>query len=144
MATVGTLYTLAAWVKPGGGAWQHEILRSDGAKWVDGVRNDAATLHIDVSSSAFRLLSPGSGTDYFDDLVWLPFEIYADWAADWAARTRTFPPLRYLEISGDLLGGYRIDRATVTARVTHVGEASFGDSARVQLEVTGIARTEDV
>lgn len=147
IAAIGTLYTVAAWVKPGGGAWQHEIISSDGTKWIDGVESAGGTYHIDVNSSNFRILAPGSGTDYFDDVVWLPFEIDADWAADWAARTRKFPPLPFLEVSGDALGGFRIDRAEIGCRMSHLGRARFGTaqaSARVQLDISGEARTEDV
>ena len=147
VATIGTIYTIAAWVKPGGGAWQHEIIRSDGTKWIDGVASPGGTYHIQVTGSAFELIEPGSGTDYFDDVVWLPFQIDADWAADWAARTRKFPPLPDLEVSGDLLGGFRIDKAEVGCRMSHLGRARFGTaqaSARVQLDIAGEARTEDV
>lgn len=147
IATVGTIYTVASWVKVGAGSWQHEVLRSDGAKWVDGVRNDSATLNISVASSVFKILEPGSGNVYFDDLVWLPFSVPDGWPADWPT-SRAFANLPDLEVSGDLLGGYRIAKAVVGCRVQGTGQVghdgTLQDSATVSLDIRGSARVEDV
>lgn len=142
VATVGAKYTIAAWVKPDGGAWQHEILRSDGAQWVDMTRDDNATLNIDVDSSTFRLLFPASGTDYFDELVHLPFEIWTPWGAEWPSDEK-FP--KKLSLTGDLLSGERIDGCAAGARLTSEGYyLSFdGLGAVVQLDIRGPERTED-
>lgn len=144
IATVGSLYTVAAWAKDGAGDWEHHILRSDGAKWVDGVRNDGATLDIEVNASVLELVDHASNTRYFDDVVWLPFEIWDDWGADWPLAA-DFSDLPGLEITGDLLGGYRIDGARARARIMHAGYVGQfgGQGARVSLDITGPERVVD-
>lgn len=142
VCTVGALYTVSAWVKVGAGAWQHQILRSDGAKWVNAARNDAATLSIAVATNVFELQDDGAATTYFDELVWLPFEIYADWGADWP-QAEVFSDLPDLDITGDLLGGYRVNDATARARVSVSGVAFGTRGATVQIDITGPEREVD-
>lgn len=136
-------HTVAAWTKDGSGDWEHHILRSDGAKWVDGVRNDGATLLFEVSANVWTLLDDGSNIRYFDDLVWLPFAIYDDWGAGWI-QTEAFSPLPDLKVWGDLFGDWQFS-ARVRARLQHMGQAVFGgtatNSAKVMLTVTGGARS---
>lgn len=138
-----TKWTVAAWTKDGGGAWAHHILRSDGAKWVDGVRNDSASLLIDVPTTAFQLLDHATNTRYFDDLVWLPFEIHDDWGAEWPL-TETFANLPQLKVWGDLFPGYEFT-ARATCRIQHSGQAHIagttGHSARVVIGLTGGTRS---
>lgn len=144
VVTVGSLYTVAAWTKVGSGDWEHQILRSDGAQWVDGVRSDMATLVIDVATSVFTLLDDGASTSYFDDLVWLPFEIADSWGPDWPL-TEAFSDLPKLNVTGDMLSGYRVNAARARARIVHEGYAgSFsGQSAVVQLDIVGPEREVD-
>jgi hypothetical protein len=144
VVAVGSRYTVAAWTKVGAGDWEHHILRSDGAKWVDGVRNDSATLQIAIDTGIFELLDDGAATVYFDELVYLPFRIADGWGADWPL-TVEFGDLPGLDVTGDMLSGYRIPAAKVRARLSHEGYvASFsGLGAVVQLDITGPER-EDI
>lgn len=130
-----TKYTLAAWTKDGAGAWQHQILRSDGAKWVDGTRNDAATLIHSVAANVWTLEDHASNTRYFDELVWLPFEIADSWGADWP-QAEVFSDLPDLQVWGDLFGAHEFT-ARARARVRHLGQASYGDSASVAIQIVG-------
>lgn len=141
VCTVGSKYTVAAWTKDGAGDWEHHILRSDGAKWVDATRNDSATLLIEIDTGVLELLDDGSNTRLYDEIVWLPFEIADDWGADWP-QAEVFSDLPGLDITGDLLGGYRINDARVRARVRHQGySASLGSkSAKVDLDIIGTER----
>lgn len=66
-----TLHTAIYW-RFNGATWDHYIARDDGAKWVNGVRNDAAAV--------FHTVTPSAGTlflakDKHDDLVILPGRI---------------------------------------------------------------------
>ena len=88
-------FTVAFWVSDGVALASHYIVRRDGAKWVDGVRNDAAsTPFLSTASSAVQLLKSGS-IAYFDDLLVLPYLIPDAWApqlyAAHDARALTLP-----------------------------------------------------
>jgi hypothetical protein len=89
-------------------AWHHYIVRGDGAKWVDGVRNDAAsTPFLSIDSSGRTLLGDtgaGAGQD-FDDLVSLPFTISADMAEAFGVMTAAFSDLPDLTMTGDIIRG---------------------------------------
>ena len=131
-------YTVAAWTNINGAGWNHHILRSDGAKWVNAVRNDVATLKIDVVANVFTLLDDGS-IMYFDDVVWLPFEIDDDWGADWP-QLEAFSNLPDLEVWGDLFGEHQFT-ARCRSNIQHTGrrvkDGTTEDAAIVQLQITG-------
>lgn len=97
-------YTLMVW-KWSGSVWNHYILRKDGAKWVDGVRNDgASTPFFAVVSGNARLGDTGSGSDqFFDGFVTLPFLISAGMATAFGTATTAFSALPKLTMTGDIV-----------------------------------------
>lgn len=138
-----TAYTVAGWCKDGAGDWTHYILRSDGAKWVDAVRNDSATLPFSVPASVWILDQDASNTRYFDDLVWLPFLIWDDWGADWP-QSEVFASLPDLKVWGDLIGPHEYT-ARARVRVANAGQAhvegTTQDSAFATVTITGGRRS---
>lgn len=85
--------------------WKHYMFRSDAAIWVNGVRNDSATfpLIIDTTGGTLQLRAPDPlpAAVNLDDLVTFPFKVLDSWPAIFAARTSAFPPLPYLDLTGD-------------------------------------------
>lgn len=136
-------WTIAGWTKEGGGAWIHYIERSDGAKWQNGTRNDSATIPWTVATSTWTLYDDAANDRYFDDLVWLPFEIDDSWGAEWP-QLETFSNLPKVKIWGALFGDDEFE-ARVSARIQHLGMAGIGGSdvpsAKVVMAVTGGRRT---
>lgn len=116
--------------------WHHYIVRSDGAKWKDGVRDDS----IDTSSWLFTsspgyinlLNTDGSPQDY-DEMVIYPFLILAEWVPAFAAGTaRAFLP--YVSLQGDLIRELPTDATRSTwGTVTDIvfKTATLGDDTRV-------------
>lgn len=96
-------YTVMVW-RYESPSWRHYIVRSDGAKWLDGVRNDAvSTTWLSESSGDITLANvSGSFVDY-DDLVVLPYKIIDAWAAVFGTATQAFSPLPFLNATGDLV-----------------------------------------
>jgi hypothetical protein len=105
--TFGTGYTgdttLMVWTYTGA-AWVHYIVRSDGAKWVDGVRNDAAsTPFLTISGAGVVTLGDAASvaTQYFDDLVVLGFKVTTTMATTWGVSAQAFSELPNLAVNGD-------------------------------------------
>lgn len=88
-----------------GVAWTHYIVRSDGAKWVDGARNDAAsTTWLSVSGAGtVTIANTTGGAVQYDDLIVFPFKVLDTWPAIIFARTTAYPPLPYLDLDGDFI-----------------------------------------
>lgn len=87
-------------------AWHHYIVKSDGKKWVDGVRNDAAsTPFIAISAGGIVTLGDAaSGVDQqFDDLVVLNFLITTGMAVAFGTATLAFSDLPKLHLGGDVV-----------------------------------------
>lgn len=68
--------------------WVHYVIRSDGAKWQAGVRNDSLDVssYLDTSGGDFTLKAVG-GDFAFDDVVVLPYLVPEDWPAQLAPDT---------------------------------------------------------
>lgn len=86
-----------------GTTWTHYVVRSDGAKWVDRVRNDAASttwLTVGMDGKVTIANVTGAAVNY-DDLTILPFDVLASWipALGWIA----FCPLPYLDLDGSFI-----------------------------------------
>lgn len=86
------------------GTWHHYIVNNSSEKWVDGVRNDAAsTPFITMVSGNIRIGDTGSGaTQYFEDLVVIPEKINASWAVDLGVMTAAFSDLPLVRVGGNL------------------------------------------
>lgn len=115
---IGSVWTVGVW-RHNGTSWEHWIIRSDGAKWQAGVRNDAlATSSFIAVTSTTLTISNASGTQYhFDELTVLPYLIPDAWAAPWASSQVAFSPLPNLSATGDLVPNYA---ATMRGTVTDV------------------------
>lgn len=100
-ADAGSPVSYAVW-RFESAAWHHYVIRSDGAKWVDGVRNDAAaTTWAIVSLVSLGLANIAGGNEDYDDLTSWPFLIPTTWPAILAAATSAYCPQPYLDLSGD-------------------------------------------
>lgn len=96
-----TAATAAVWYYDS--TWKHLLLRTDGAKWFNGVRNDAgASPFLVLTPSTGQLTLGEDGVDGdFDDLVLLPWLVPDDWPAQMYAFNTAFPDLPFLKASGD-------------------------------------------
>lgn len=111
----GAGWTIMVWYYTGG-AWHHYIVRSDAAKWVDGVRNDGASTPFMANTSTTTTLGyAGSGSNQdFDDLVVLPYVLHANFAEYYGVATAAFSDLPRLNLGGDILS----DPTTVEVQLT--------------------------
>lgn len=94
-------WTVSLWRNAG--SWSHYVVNSAGQKWVDGVRNDAATTTFLSVSSGDVTLSNSAGTVTFDDLVVVPYLMPTDWPAQLAAAAAAFGPLPAHLLTGDFV-----------------------------------------
>lgn len=94
-------WTVSLWRNAG--SWTHYVVNSAGQKWVDGVRNDAATTTFLSVSSGDVTLSNSAGTVTFDDLVVVPYLMPTDWPAQLAAAAAAFGPLPAHLLTGDFV-----------------------------------------
>lgn len=81
----------------------HYIVNNSSQKWVDGVRNDAAsTPFITMSSGNLRIGDTGAGAaQYFDDIVVIPEKINASWAEDLGVMSNAFSALPLIRVNGN-------------------------------------------
>lgn len=97
-------WAVCVWYSADGVTWTHYVVRSDGAKWVDAVRNDAAsTTWLSVSSGTVSLNNTNFFSYLFDDLIVFPFLILNAWPAQIFARTTAYPPTPYVDLTGDMV-----------------------------------------
>jgi hypothetical protein len=106
------------------GAWRHYLERTDGAKWVSGVRDDAAdTTWLGLTRPGDSVvLSAWAGAEEFSDLWMLPALMPGEWAAELAAGAESsdLPELRvegeYVRSGGPLMAvGAVTDSALLSA-----------------------------
>lgn len=107
---LGPLWTVIVYRRPVA-TWIHYAIRSDGAVFVDGVRDDAADVTwLQVTDGAVGITG---APDDFDDLVILHFEVCDRFIADshtWQeAESRPFSALPILEVDGDVIDGRRLE-----------------------------------
>ncbi len=97
--TATSAWTVMLWhTLDGGTTWSRWVIRSDGAKWLDGVVSVAATTFMGVASGVLTLGSASAGG--FDDVVCLPFLVPTDWPAQDYAFGYAFGPLPRLTVDG--------------------------------------------
>lgn len=116
--TVGTAsrWTIVVWYYRNT-IWTHLVIRSDGAKWVDSVRNDgASTAWIGISAGVLTVTADDSFNTYVDDLLYLPALVPTDWPAQMYARATAIPSMPYIGVDGDMVRG--------TAELTVLGQVS--------------------
>ena len=79
-AGLGTSWTVAVWRDTNGaGMHTHYVVRSDGAKWVGGVRADATATPFLAVGGGNLTLTDTVGLSDFDELVALPYAVPDDW-----------------------------------------------------------------
>lgn len=86
-------------------AFTHYVIRSDGAKWVNGTRNDAAsTPFLTLQSTGFTFVGSGTEKRFWDDVVAFPFLMPTSWPAQlWSAPIDAYPNTPYLTVYGDMV-----------------------------------------
>lgn len=96
-------WSVCVWRSTDGGAtWTNYVVRSDGAKWVAGVRDDAASttwLSVDANGVVTIANTTVAAVQY-DDLAVLPYLVLTTWPAVLAAATQAWTPLPYLDAGG--------------------------------------------
>ena len=106
-----------------GTVWENYAVRSDGAKWLNGVRNDAlSTTWLSVANGVLTLT--GSPTSY-DELIVLPYLAVEAQIQAFHTRAAPFSSLPRLILSGNMLGN---DTVLVEGDVTDVKYVPFRDS----------------
>lgn len=117
-------WTVALWDSTDGGAtWVRYVVRSDGAKWVAGARNDAAvTTFMGVASGVLTLGINGAAHG-FDDVVCLPFLAPTDWPAQDAAFGYPFGGSYPRSLTAD---GLLIEQNTRTEVIAKLTGAKLG------------------
>jgi hypothetical protein len=123
--------------------WSHRVIRSDGAKWLDGVRNDALVHdEVYVSSSATVLFS--SSPRYFAQLVVLPFKASDSFIASLRPGSSKFSSLPRLDVGGDINGGENIEMMGTNAGQSYVQRAGWTNNKReVQVELEEVVPRQE-
>lgn len=99
---LGAAWTVCLWYWSGS-VWNHYVINSSAQKWLNGVRNDAASTTFFSVSATGDLTFAASG--FFDDVVALPAVLPTTWAPLLYATGRAFPALPKLEAYGDVFPG---------------------------------------
>lgn len=116
-------------------SWAHTFVRSDGAKWIDGVRNDgASTTWLSVTSGVVTIENTGFASFLCDDLVILPFKVLDAWPPLIYARAAAYPPAPYVDLTGDWVTEQSARRALGMAAATMIKTASTGSRVRLDVE----------
>lgn len=138
---LGSVWTVAVWVSVAAGPWGHFVVRSDGAKWVNGVRNDGAATAFLVVSGSVTLSGHTTDTVDYDDLVVLPYAVPDAWPETWGVATSAFSALPALTLGGDVVPeGTRTVMGSV--EVSDVGQMTLGGSWRDNARVIAVTFSE--
>lgn len=143
---LGATYSLGYW-RYNGTVWEHWGMRSDGARFYLGARNDSAAMNgLDttvIAAGSYRFIVGASAVRNIDDAWCVPYIVPASWLASIAVNPTVAHPFGpWLSISGDIVSGSTLDApATVGTQVTGVkfGQGSVGseyESAMQSLAVT--------
>ena len=115
---LGSEWTVAVWRGPSVGL-AHVVVRSDGAKWEDGVRNDAlVTTWLSVSSGSLSIANSTGANVYYDELIAVPYKMLDTWPPLVFARgdgNVAWSSLPALQADGDLID--------TTSELSVIGEA---------------------
>ena len=100
-AALGSFWTVLVW-RYESAAWHHYTVNSAGQKWVDGVRNDAATTTwLSVTSGTATIANTSGAAVEYDELVLLPFVTPTSWPEVWGVSAVAFSDLARLNVTGD-------------------------------------------
>lgn len=140
-------WTVEVWRSTDSGAtWTNYIVRGTGAtqsaKWVDGVRNDAATTTwMSMSSGGALTIANVSGSAVqYDDLTVLPYWVLDTWPPQLGVSTTAWPPLPYLDIRGTAITEQPARRVFGEVDETVLRTAGAAGSSRVKLSIDLKAR----
>lgn len=119
--------------------FHHYMVRSDGAKWKDGVRNDGTGTAWLTVSGANVTLTAGGFVDpvLYSDLVCLPFKVLDGWPTVFGTSTAAFGPRPYTDLTGKMVPEQTSRRSLCTVAENLV-ESSGGTMSR--LDVAFVAR----
>lgn len=120
-------WTVVYWTYEGG-AWKHYVVRSDGAKWLNGATTAALTYAEVITASGstqLRLQSTSGAAVQYDDVLVVPYHWHSTWPALAYAAMRATSPNPWLEVMGDLMP----TSARVTCRGTVEGDESTNRGA---------------
>ena len=124
-ASLGSTWTVGLWRYSSG--WSHYLVRSDGAKWLNGARADGtSTPFIEVASGAVTISNTSGGAVDFDDLVALPFLAPTDWPPVLGVASSAFSALPRLTLAGSLVAApsSRVVTGTCASRVIRVSDGN--------------------
>lgn len=111
-------------------SWNHYVVDTTGRKWVDGVRNDAAsTTWLTLGATSFALANTSGVTDDYDGVVVLPALLPTTWPPLLAAAANPFSELPKLIIRGDVVP----DESAATDSLSMMGEFLGGETIRAVL-----------
>lgn len=132
--TFGTDWAVMVW-RYETNVWIHYTAYSDGKKWVDGVRNDAATTtFLSVAAGLVTLANTSGSAVEYDDLVFLPFLPPTTWPPVWGVAAVAFSPLPRLNVTGSAIteGGARM----MLGQVPDASDVATAAGTRRTLTVT--------
>lgn len=134
---LGSIWTVSLW-HWSGTVWNHYVVRSDGAKWLNGVRADAtSTTFLSVSAGGDVSLAASQS---IDDLAVFAFLLPADWPAYIHAATTAFT-CPDLTAAGDAIeGGPRSVSPTVGS--ANVMPATIGGTFYTAVETLDLELEE--
>lgn len=129
-------WTVCVWRSIDGAfSWQHYVVRSDGAKWADGVRDDAtSTTWLSVSSGVVTITNTLFFTNLYDDLIVLPFKVLDAWPPQIYARATAYPPTPYLDLTGDMITEQTTRRVLGSASDTIMKTSASTMKAKLAVE----------
>lgn len=123
------------------GSWARYVHDSDGRKWVDGVRNDAAsTPWVTSMTGTSFTFDADATTTLIDGLHWWPFVVPdVTWAETWGSIDRNLGLSPQVELSGDVIeevAGYRFALCSVrsVALQAHYGGSWTTDLRKLIVE----------
>lgn len=115
-----------------GATWSRFVVTSDGRKWLNGVRADGtSTTWLTVSSGVATIANTSGSAVWYDDLVVMPFSPLDAWPSQF--QQTAWPPLPYLDVTGDIVREQTSRRMTGQAEELLVKASSVKASLTVEL-----------
>lgn len=121
---VAAPWSVSYWRSTNGTTWMHVVIRSDGAKWADGSRNDSLSTPEFSAGSDYRFTEVTSVTNLWIDDVFLLRALFPlEWPAlIYGYGAALFPNHPLVELSGDFI---EANRVTVNAYGHALGSSPF-------------------
>lgn len=129
-------WTISLWRSTDGGAtYLHNLIRSDGSTWLNGVASGIVySPWLTISGGGNVTIFNTTGTAIlYDDLVILPFKVLDDWPAQIYAYGSSFGALPLLPATGDLVTEQSSRSVYGSCETSNVMRT--GDGMRITLDV---------